>query len=548
VRQMGRHIAPATGATVMALMLGSLTADVRAQDPIPGSLHTSPFPGFASGAGKTILSPIGSGGDGVNAIALQPDGKIVMAGACNGGVLPKFCLARLNPDGSLDSTFDGPSGGGNGKFLLPIGAATARAIAYSLALQPDGKIVVAGECSNGTDSDFCLARLHADGSFDDSFDGPSGSGNGKVLLSIGSNAAVARSVVLQPDGKIVVGGFCSNGVNGTFCVARLLANGKLDASFDGPHAATSPGNGKFQFSIGLGDSQALALALQPDGRIVMAGSCENSAALRIFCLARLNTDGSLDTSFVGPFFSGDGRFFVPVGAANDVGRQLALQPDGKIVMGGDCELSPGSAFCIIRLNANGTLDTSFDGPSGAGNGKIILPPVIASTPPIELPYALLLQPDGKIIMAGWCLNFDNEFCLVRLNGDGSLDSTFDGSSSGNGKFSISIGSASDQAYATALQPDGKILIAGSCDSPTSGAFCIARLNGGPYGAKHCTFDVDGDGAVLATTDLLIVTRVALGMRGDAVLGGITFAPYARRTSWTDIRNYLVTQCGMTIAP
>ena len=92
------------------------------------------------------------------------------------------------------------------------------------------------------------------------------------------------------------------------------------------------------------------------------------------------------------------------------------------------------------------------------------------------------------------------------------------------------------------------MVAGGCHNGSNLDFCVARLNGGPFGAKNCSFDVDGDGKVLATTDMLIATRVALGISGSTVLGGVTFAPHAARQTWPDIRDYLVNQCGMVIAP
>ncbi|HPV22815.1 MAG TPA: delta-60 repeat domain-containing protein [Casimicrobium sp.] len=400
-----------------AVVCCAVAAFAHAQDPIPGSLHTTPFPGFASGNGKITNLAIGASDDFGQAVALQPDGKIVLAGYCYNGSNKNFCIARLNADGTLDASFDGPSGSGNGKFLLPIG--TSDDYASAIALQPDGKIVLAGHCFSASNEDFCVARLNADGSLDTSFDGPSGGGNGKFLFLIGGGTDQATAVALQPDGKIVLAGACTNGIDNDFCVARLNATGTLDASFDGPSGS---GNGKFLLPIGASGDQATAVALQPDGKIVLAGGCLNGS----------NYD-----------------------------------------------------FCVARLNADGSLDSSFDGPSGSGNGKFLLP----------------------------------------------------------------IGTDYDYANAVALQPDGKIVLAGTCGNFIDSYFCVARLNGGPFGAKQCSPDYDGDGKVLATTDILMIgARVALGLTGNAVVGGITFAAHAARTTWPDIRTFLVSQCGMTIAP
>jgi uncharacterized delta-60 repeat protein len=509
------------------------------QDPVPGSLHTSPLPGFASGNGKIANLAIGTGSDFASAVALQPDGKIVLAGYCFNGSDYDFCVARLNADGSLDATFDGPGGAGNGKFLLPIGS--DRDIATAIALQPDGKIVLGGYCRNASNDDFCVARLNADGTLDASFDGPGGAGNGKFLLPIGAGDDQANAIALQPDGKILIAGSCVDGFY-YFCLARLNADGTLDTSFDGPGGA---GNGKFLFAIGLNDDVANALALQPDGKILVAGYCSNGSN-DDFCIARLNTDGTLDASFDGPGGNGNGKFLLPIGSSGDVATAIALQPDGKIVLAGYCSNGFGFDICIARLNADGTLDASFDGPAGAGDGKFVFSIGVS----VSYARALALQPDGKIVLAGYCVNAsDPDFCIARLNTDGTLDSSFDGpGGNGNGKFLLPIGSSGDVATALALQPDGKIVVAGNCFNGTNDDFCIARLNGGPFGAQNCKLDFDGDGKVLATVDGLIATRVMLGMTGNAVIAGITFAPHATRTTWPAIRDYLVNQCGMVIAP
>ncbi len=531
VKNVVRDVAVRALAAAFAYAL--MAAGAFAQDPIPGSLHTSPSPGFASGS-----LPIGLGNDFAYAVVIQPDGKIVLAGFCFNGSNDDFCVTRLNPDGTLDASFDGPGGNGNGKFLLPIG--TGSDYARALALQPDGKIVLTGSCSNGINDDFCVARLNADGTLDTSFDGPGGGGNGKVLLPIGSNDN-AYAVAIQPDGKIVLAGYCWNGSNSDFCVARLNADGSLDANFDGP---SGTGDGKFLLPIGSGQDRAKAVTLQPDGKILIAGYCHNGAN-EDFCAARLNVDGTLDTSFDGPSGFGNGTFLLPVGTGDDLAFALALQPDGKIVLAGTCLNGANNDFCVARLHTDGTLDETFDGASGTGNGKFLLP-IGTGT---DYAFALALQPDGKVVLAGFCAAVDDDFCIARLNPDGTLDSTFDGPlGTGNGKFLIPISPGNDVATALALQPDGRIVLAGYCTNGGNNDFCVARLNGGPFGAKHCTTDFDGDGKVLATTDMLIGARVALGMTGSSVVSGISFALHATRKTWPPIRDYLVTQCGMVIAP
>ncbi|MGL4229723.1 MAG: delta-60 repeat domain-containing protein [Casimicrobium sp.] len=513
---------------------------------VPGSFDTTPLPGFANGAGKIANLAIGSYSDIANAVAIQRDGKIVLAGACSNGANDDFCVARLNADGSNDASFVGPLNNGAGSFLLPIGASND--LANALAIQPDGKLVLAGQCLNGNKFDFCVARLNVDGSLDASFDGPdtANPGNGRFLLPIGTGDDYATALAVQPDGKIVLAGYCadgSNGVNGAnndFCVARLNADGTWDANF-----GEAARNGRFLLPVGTGGDVAKALAIQPDGELVIAGYCFSSRV--DFCAARLNADGSLDTSFDGPSGNGNGKVLLPIGTSNAFAFALAIQPDDKLVLAGQCSIGNQTNFCVARLNANGTFDTSFDGPSGAipSNGALILP-IGTST---SYAAALAIQPDGLLLLAGTCEKNVNDldFCVVRFRDDGSFDESFDGpEENGAGRFLLSMGSGNDSVNAITIQPDGKIVIAGGCLSGSYNDFCVARLNGGPFGAKQCSLDIDGDNVVLATTDMLIGTRVALGIADSTAINGIQFSSNAKRNTWPLIREYLITQCGMRI--
>ena len=156
----------------------------------------------------TAITPIGVGDDYAISLALQPDGKIIVSGVCSNGANSDFCLARYLANGTFDTSFNS-----TGKVITPIGSSDD--YGYSVALQPDDKIVVAGYCVSGANFDFCLARYLANGTLDTSF-----GSTGKVITAIGSGTDVANSAALQPDGKIVVAGFCSNGTNDDFCLAR----------------------------------------------------------------------------------------------------------------------------------------------------------------------------------------------------------------------------------------------------------------------------------------------------------------------------------------
>ena len=410
------------------------------------------FPGapdatFGSGFG-TVITPIGSGTDVAYSLALQPDGMIVVAGACSNGTDYDFCLARYLANGALDTNFNG-----TGKVITAIGNGNDGA--YSLALRPDGKIVVAGSCLNGTTYDFCLARYLASGALDLSFNG-----TGKVITAIGSGNDAAYSVALQPDGKIVVAGRCSNGTKTDFCLARYLASGALDVSLNSTGTVITP--------IGSGGGVARGVALQPDGKIVVAGYCSNGTSID-FCLARYLASGTLDVSF-----NGSGTVITPIGVADDYAISLALQPDGKIIVAGVCSNGTNSDFCLARYLANGTFDTSFN-----STGKVITP--IGSSD--DYGYSVALQPDGKIVVAGYCSNGANlDFCLARYLANGTLDASF----GSTGKVITAIGSGNDVANSAALQPDGKIVVAGYCSNGNNDDFCLARYDGGPNTPKTLT--------------------------------------------------------------
>lgn len=532
-----RRAAWLTTTTVLLATHASHVNAIPAQ--IPGDLDLS----FAGGAGSITSLAIGGGAhDHLTAMAVQPDGKIVLAGYCDGLNSQDFCVARINSDGTLDVSFVGPNGNGGGKVVLDVGG-NSDAI-NAVAIQPDGKIIVAGSCYNGVNSDFCIARLYPNGTRDSTFNGPGGAGNGMFMLPIGFSDDYATAMALQPNGKIVLVGNCIVNNQSDFCAARLNVDGSLDTSFVGP---TGTGAGKIAFPVGSSHDYAIAVALQSDGMIVIAGNCVSTMVDFDFCITRLDSVGALDSTFDGPGGSSNGKFLLPVSSSNDMLGALLIQPDGKILLAGSCLVGvANNDFCLARLNADGSYDATFDGPSGTGNGKILLPVTAAKS---DNATALTLQPDGKILLAGHCDNGGNEdFCLARLHIDGSLDTTFDGPSSvGNGKFLLPIGSSDDIATTMFLQPDGKIVVGGDCYSGAAVHFCVARLHGGLFGYKSCSMDIDGDGKVLPTTDGLLLTRIALGMSGSAALAG-AISSTATRDTWPKVRDYLVNQCGMSVAP
>jgi uncharacterized delta-60 repeat protein len=377
-------------------------------------------------------------------------------------------------------------------------------------VQPDGKIVVAGSCLIIIPN-FCLARYNANGALDATF---GTDGIAAPFMTIYGD--YANALTIQPDGKFVVAGYCYHGgISTEFCLARFSTNGELDTTF---------GSAGLVFTkLSTYDDIARALVVQPDGKILAAGSCSDS-----FCVARYNANGALDATF------GSSGTVIAVGGSSE-GHALALQHDGRIVVAGEC-YAGGWDFCLARFSANGALDPSF-----GSSGKVATP--MGSNN--DYIRAIALQPDGKIVVAGYCWNgTKNDVCLARYLASGALDASFNST----GKLISPIGASDSVATAAALQPDGKIVVAGYCSNGSNNDFCVARYEGGPFDSRNCSMDIDGDNRVLATTDMLIGARVALGLTGNAVIGGITFASHATRTTWPAIRDYLVSQCGMSIVP
>jgi len=286
-----------------------------------------------------VTTDFGNNSEVGTAVALQLDGKIVVAGFSTdaiSGVDDKFALARYNSDGSLDTTFDT-----DGKVTTFIGGADN---AFAVALQSDGKIVVAGNASNGSNHDFALVRYNSNGSLDTSFDT-----DGIALTDFGFDSGDgAEAMALQSDGKIILAGssFNRNTNDSDFALARYNSDGSLDTTFDTDGKVTTD----FGISV-LGN----AITLQSDGKIVMAGSGNNGID-GDFVLARYNSNGSLDTTF-----DTDGKVDWDFGG-QEIGNDVAIGLDSKIVVVGSTSspLFPISSFVLARYNTNGSPDTTFD--------------------------------------------------------------------------------------------------------------------------------------------------------------------------------------------
>ena len=366
------------------------------------------------GNGKKAISF--GGADEAHVVLVQGDGRIVVAGG--GGSPHAFCVARLRPNGRLDTTF-----GNGGKRRIGFGG--ERAAAFAGALQPDGKILLAG------DSDLSLVavvRLNRNGSLDPTF-----ADNGKKVFPWGPISR-AMAVAVLPNGKILLGGF-SGPEGGNVQVARLNPDGELDMTFGT--------GGKAAVDFG-GDDFGLAMARQANGRIVLAGTSTAAGAI----VARVRAAGAPD-----PDFAGDGRLSL---SPNGTLRSVFVQPDRRIVVAGN--IAGLATMTVTRLMPNGTPDPTFAGDGTATIDVGALSDVVGDA---------VLRPDSRIVVAG---SGGGGFAVVRLNADGSQDGTF----GSGGETVVDFGEAAF-AHAVALAPRGRIVVAGQ--RSVSEDFAVARILG-----------------------------------------------------------------------
>ncbi|HLM03079.1 MAG TPA: FG-GAP-like repeat-containing protein [Pyrinomonadaceae bacterium] len=433
-------------------------------------------------------------------IVVQPDGKILVAGyAFDSQLGDSLVIVRYNPNGTLDSGF-----ANGGVFRYEHGNVYSTDKLYGIALQPDGKIVGVGRVTVGNgDPAFVVIRLNPNGTFDSTFDT-----DGIVVKNFFSSIDEATEVAIQPDGKILVSGWVTqggvnDGLSYDFAVVRYNPNGTQDTGFgDGGVVFTDFG--------GRGDI-AQASVLQPDGKLVVAGWVSVQGSLYDFGLARYNPNGTLDATF-----DGDGKVVTPVGNnLSELLRGIALAPGGKIVATGDMynpSIPGGSSghsdIAVVRYNQDGSLDQSFD-----GDGKFVYDSNINDRN--ESGEDTIVQPDGKILVTGQSHLRQEpgvshvDMLLMRINAGGGLDNSFGSGGITLVDFGIfaqppTTGRSGDKGSAVTLQPDGKIVVAGDSyfagdTTELLGSFnnrlAIARFENdiGPLVTRRTQFDFDGDG-------------------------------------------------------
>jgi uncharacterized delta-60 repeat protein len=370
-------------------------------------------------------------------------------------------------DGDLDPTF-----GTGGTVMTDLGRSTD--IANAVAVQADGKLVVVGQTyknNDFSDEDFVVTRYNTDGALDTTF-----GSRGRVRTDFPGLAAVPSAVVIQADGKIVVAGgaFPLFTFLGDFEVVRYNPNGSLDTSFGaGGIVTTTFPEGSYAFDV----------ALQPDGKIIAAGTVfvdfnPGDMSDTDFALARYNPDGTPDTTF-----GNGGQVMTDFLGHEDDAFSILIQPDGKIVAVGSAN-DPATFydFAAARYLSNGTIDTTF---GVAGKVRTDF-----GDQNFDRARSAALQPDGRIVAAGFAISQNGgvqNFAVARYTSNGVLDTTF----SRDGKTQIDFGNCCQGATKVLLQSDGKIITVGGSNGESSDDdFLLARLS--PRGALDNTFGVGGE--------------------------------------------------------
>jgi uncharacterized delta-60 repeat protein len=428
----------------LALMLAALSAlfvlgggavGVRAE----GGLDTS------FGVGK-VSTDFGEQEFG-QGVAIQADGKIVVVGHIHFSTSLQaidFLVARYKADGSLDTSF-----GNNGKVITDFFGSVDEA--YAVAIQPDGKIVVAGFATEHfPESDFALARYDSNGTLDRSF-----GTNGKQTTDFFHDADKAFALTIRGDGGIIAAGQDDEPGNGArnFALALYSPQGILDTTFGV--------GGKVRTDFQGFDDKANSVVSLPDGKILLAGEMSVSIGDRNFALARYKRNGDRDESF------GDvGKVITDFGGTGDTAAAAAIQPDGKIVAVGQVS----SDFGLARYNTGGALDFSFD-----GDGK-----AVTNFFSFDEAKDLAFQADGKILVAGVIQtpSGGRDFALARYTTGGALDTTFGTLCTPlcSGVITTDFAGLLDTIGSMKVQPDGKVLLAGTTQSggTTSNDFGLAR--------------------------------------------------------------------------
>ena len=415
--------------TFISLMLATSSMFVYAQS---GTFDTS-----FNGTGM-VLGNYTTANNSADAMVIQPDGKIVVSGATGVSSSINTGVSRYNTDGTIDTTF-----GTNGKMNFSSGPGT-KSYTYDMALQTDGKIVMAGYRWNGSAGDFVMARVNTNGTLDNTF-----GVNGVAVFDKGQSE-VAESFAINPDGTFILSGY----VNDNFTLVKVKNNGTIDTTFGT--------NGWVTTIFPSFSTSSKSTSINAAGRIIVGGMGVGPGQSQ-YVMAAYNPNGTLDTTF-----GTGGKVNFHIGYDNDFGLQVIQLDNGKILFGGHSYF--GSVplryeIAVVRLNANGSFDNSF-GENGVfksrffENGRSYL-------------EGMALQSDGKLVVTG-AANVNNEenYGLLRITENGQLDTTF----GVDGQVIYKMPNYYSISRNVALQTDNKIVIAGDASPFGNGntQFFIAR--------------------------------------------------------------------------
>ena len=416
--------------------------------------------------------------------ALCASGQIVVVGSGNGA--RDMVVVRYNSDGSLDTSF-----GTDGLVITDVLNASYTDAAHAVAFDGDGKIVVAGKTGAYGNRDFALVRYNTDGTLDGSF----GTG-GQVTTDLGSTDDLVEDLLIDGTTIVLVGHsqVLYDTSTADFVIARYTSNGSLDPTFDGDGLVTT--------DFGSTTDRAYAVTLDAAGQLVVAGLTNGDSSDRgLYGLARYNSDGSLDTSL-----DVDGLVTVSAGVFSRGARDVAVDGADKIVLTGSGQAQRG--FAAVRLNDDGSLDTTWD-----GDGLVVTD---FGSNPDNAAWSLALTTDGKVVVAGtttisgYCGSCtDRDFGVARYNNDGSLDTTWDGDGLVNTDF-VSV--QENVAEAVLTQPDGKMIAVGHLNRGTAPSL-LMRYNAD--GSLDSTFGDAGQ----VTSDVEFARGGVLDSQGRIVIAG-----------------------------
>ena len=438
-------MSPRLLSTIILLSLGYVNASAQ----VPGSFD----PTF--GADGITITPIGTANAFGRAVFIQPDGKVIMACVANNGTDTDFVVARFTADGDLDASLNE-----DGIGLTDFDGRTD--IAEAIALDEFNRIIVAGSVDRGDGFAFGVARYLSDGTLDVSF-----GDQGLVTQMIGITG-FCKSIAIQKDNKIVLGGYALNPVTQTneFVVMRFNTNGTPDSTFSD--------DGIVMTNMGVGAGVANAILIQPDDKILLAGQVLNGATLRWeIAIARYNPDGLPDETW-----DEDGVVFTGSQDADFTIKAVALQEDRKIIVGGFFGTAPSNnLFAVVRYHPGGRLDETF------GDEGIILDSYGAQDNQVN---EIVIQPDGQILIAGTSLQGNRDlFAIARLDTDGSFDDTF-----GEGGVVTPAIDQNDGINSMALQQDGKLIVAGESFNGQRFSIVAARIETGLTTSADDPFKAD----------------------------------------------------------